>query len=817
MEYPVDKSQSTRWWDWPAVLLLTAAIYVAATRLNATHWTNELNVVQTISLVGVLAGLALGKSTFSPGIVRIFGFVYGAFVILWRMGLTLGIGVLWPERMISMGNRLLIILDQIFQQRPVTDNLFFNLLMGILFWTLSIYAGYSLTRYGNPWRAIIPAGMAMIVIHTFDHFLPVRTWFLAGFIFLALFLVARMQFVKLQYRWKNSGTYLPPYVSLDSLRLGLITTMILVLFAWTVPAIASALPQAEQVWLNATRPWMDVRNSLSNVFYSLQASVGVVTDFYGENLPLGRGNPLSDTTIMMIEAPPRSASNVRYYWRSRVYDTYDQGWSSTLPVVDFVSPDEFNLNLPEYENRAVSTFSITTIFPIQNLQTPSQPVWVSRPANAYYAVNSDGSVDLSHLKADPVLMSGDTYRAEASLTAATQKELREAGTEYPSWVTARYLQLPDTITPRTIELAKGIASDFDNPYDITQAITNFLRTSLNYNDTVPGPPDGQEPIDWVLFDHKEAFCNYYASAEIIMLRSLGIPARLAVGYAEGERTSLGGSGDIPALQPGGGNIPQEIQSEGDIFNVRHKDAHAWPEVYFPNTGWVEFEPTVSQQPIIRPIGLLSDSSDQPPPQTQLDELQDRAQRQLEELSASDPGGQVLNIAGMEINPTPIYISLGVITVIALILLVRMVRIRRGSPPIPVQLESGLERAGIQSPKILLHWARYARMSPLARAYNELNRALSRLGRPPVISDTPSERATDLVQLLPVSEGPVRAVIIPYQNAIYGEQPEETEAAQQAGKEIRKISYFAKLQRILSRFQDPKRSRKSTDQPELHSQ
>ncbi|HUV26341.1 MAG TPA: hypothetical protein VMW34_03150, partial [Anaerolineales bacterium] len=101
---------------------------------------------------------------------------------------------------------------------------------------------------------------------------------------------------------------------------------------------------------------------------------------------------------------------------------------------------------------------------------------------------------------------------------------------------------------------------------------------------------------------------------------------------------------------------------------------------------------------------------------------------------------------------------------------------------------------------------------LARAYNELNRALSRLGRPPVISDTPSERATDLVQLLPVSEGPVQAVIIPYQNAIYGEQPEETEVAQQAGKEIRKISYYAKLQRVLSRFQDPKRSRKSTDQP-----
>jgi transglutaminase-like putative cysteine protease len=648
----------------------------------------------------------------------------------------------------------------------------------------------------------------MIVVHTYDPYLQIRTWFLAGFIFLSLYLVARMHFIHLKYRWKNDGTYLPPYVSMDSLRLGLITTVILVLFAWTVPTIASAVPQAEQVWLNATRPWMDVRNQLSSVFYSLQASVGVVTDFYGEYLPLGRGNPLSDTTIMTIEAPPRPNSNVRYYWRSRVYDTYEDGWSSTSPVVEFVSPDEFNLNLPEYENRTTSTFNITTIFPIQNIQTPTQPVWVSRPANAHFSVNSDGSVDLSHLKADPVLMAGDTYRVEASLTTASQQQLREAGTDYPSWVTARYLQLPQTITPRTIELAESIAADLDNPYDITQAITDFLRTSLSYSDTVPGAPGDQEPIDWVLFDHKKAFCNYYASAEIVMLRSLGIPARLAVGYAEGERTALGGIEDIPSLDPGGQNIPQGIQIEGDVFNVRHKDAHAWPEVYFPNIGWVEFEPTVSQQPIIRPIGLLPDSSGQNSQPPDFEELRDRASQRLDELSALEPAGNEVNFAGLEIDPTTIFISLGAIAALAIFLLIRSVRSRRGSPPLPVQLESGLERVGIQSPKILLRWARIARLSPLSRAYLELNRALSRLGKPPVISDTPSERAGDLVQLLPVSENPVQAVIIPYQNSIYGDQSEDIEAAQQAGKEIRKISYFAKLQRFLSRFQEPKRDKQT---------
>ena len=65
-----------------------------------------------------------------------------------------------------------------------------------------------------------------------------------------------------------------------------------------------------------------------------------------------------------------------------------------------------------------------------------------------------------------------------------------------------------------------------------------------------------------------------------MLRAVGVPARLAVGYAEGE--------------------PND---EGTVYNILQKDAHAWMEVYFPEIGWVEFEPTVSQSPIIRPEGV----------------------------------------------------------------------------------------------------------------------------------------------------------------------------------------------------------------------
>ena len=117
--------------------------------------------------------------------------------------------------------------------------------------------------------------------------------------------------------------------------------------------------------------------------------------------------------------------------------------------------------------------------------------------------------------------------------------------------------------------------------------------------------------------------------------------------------------------------------------------------------------------------------------------------------------------------------------------------------------------GIKSPKFLIHWAHHAGLSPLSRAYLELNLALSRLGQPPQLADTPFERGADLVQILPVAENPVRSVVIQYQNSIYGNQASDSEEAQLAGKEIRKLSYLARLQRFFVRFQDPKSKRRSS--------
>src|SRR5258706_10430731 len=89
--------------------------------------------------------------------------------------------------------------------------------------------------------------------------------------------------------------------------------------------------------------------------------------------------------------------------------------------------------------------------------------------------------------------------------------------------------------PQLRKLAESITASHSTPYDKTQAVTSFLRNDIEYETEVTQtPPHGKDPLLWVLLDYKKGVWMYYASAEVLLLRTLGIPARMAVGFAEGE-------------------------------------------------------------------------------------------------------------------------------------------------------------------------------------------------------------------------------------------------------------------------------------------
>lgn len=781
-----------RWWDLPAALLALAALLTAALRLAATNWTSDLPLTETLAFFGFAAGLALGQSVFTRRTTSLLALAYGLFAIPWQLGLTMDENILWSERMLSLWGRLVHTTGDLIRQEPVTDPILFLFLMAALFWALGVQAGYTLTRHGQSWQAILPTGLALFVIHIHDPYWPYRTWYLAAYLFFSLLLVARMTFLSNYSKWRHTNTRLPPYLGLDLIRTTLLATAVIVLMAWTAPALASSVPAAERAWGRFSRPWAIMRSRMTNAFASLQASVGLINEYYGETLPLGRGNPLADSIVFTVEAPTRPSAGVRYYWRARVYDEYDRGWTSTFDDTRQVTPQRFELNFPELEGRWDATFRFTPQIPFATLYTVPQPVWVSRPAQVDAATNPDGTIDLASIHAVDYLRAGETYEVRSSVTAATISDLRAAGTDYPEWVTERYLQLPPDITDRTRELAQRLTEDLESPYDKAKAVTDFLRDHITYSETIPEQPADQEPIDWILFDLRQGFCNYYATAEVVMLRAVGVPSRMAVGYAQGER-----------------------DSETDLYFVRQRDLHAWPEVYFPGIGWAEFEPTLNQRPLVRPSGedIESEASNNPD-LSEGEEVEEDRTAELDELlnqeGEPEGAGNVL-LTGADV-PVSVLLSTLAIGLIAVALFAwRRGRARDRVPPLPVLIETSLSRFGLRAPQLLRRWAYLAQLSPLERAYLELNRALGRVGAPAQPHDTPAERAARLSRHVPDLSEPSRQLVSEYHAWVYGGRSADHETAQSAARNIRNLSWLALFQRLLSRWQEPRRRPSFADQ------
>lgn len=153
------------------------------------------------------------------------------------------------------------------------------------------------------------------------------------------------------------------------------------------------------------------------------------------------------------------------------------------------------------------------------------------------------------------------------------QELRRASIDYPEDVRLVYLRLPD-LNPDITGLARQITATASNNYDRATAIQNYLRNNFRYT---LDPPfiESEDPLGSFLFKSKAGYCEYFAAAMAVMLRTLNIPSRLVNGFQTGSYNRI-----------------------GKDFVVRARDAHSWVEVYFPNYGWITFDPTpVDPNPI----------------------------------------------------------------------------------------------------------------------------------------------------------------------------------------------------------------------------
>lgn len=265
---------------------------------------------------------------------------------------------------------------------------------------------------------------------------------------------------------------------------------------------------------------------------------------------------------------------------------------------------------------------------------------------------------------------GKQITENARVGEATEADLRGAASfppSVPKWTT-RYLQLPDGITQRTADLAEQLGKNAPTTYDYATNVDQYLKTNLTYSEKVPLPPYDRDATDYFLFQSKQGYCEYFSSAMVVLMRLGGVPTREVVGYLPGAK------------------------SEDGRFISRENQAHAWVEAWFPQYGWVPFDPTprAGVVPLVRGPQPVEKAPDAPATtadgnlqggQDRLDASDEDRLRQLDdELNGGGGGGSYVPIAPKRvINPLLWFLPVAFGT-FALILTFFWLRAFRGLTP-----------------------------------------------------------------------------------------------------------------------------------------
>jgi len=269
------------------------------------------------------------------------------------------------------------------------------------------------------------------------------------------------------------------------------------------------------------------------------------------------GGALPQTPQFVVEAPRNT------YWRQTAYTEYTGSTWAGSPrwqPIDAGVPND-----AQTANGAAMDYEVTLLVSSSSLPTAWQPSQVGVPnASAGVEASSVGGV-----RATRRLPAETTYRARSVAPPSSASALRSAGTDYPDEVSTQYTQVPAATPDRVGEFTSDLTADAETPYGAAVRVRDWLKQkpySLNASHE-PGEP----VADQFIFEMEKGYCQYYATSMAVMLRTQGIPARYVVGYAGGKSV-----GD-------------------DRYLVTADRGHAWVEVYFPDVGWVPFDPTASGQ------------------------------------------------------------------------------------------------------------------------------------------------------------------------------------------------------------------------------
>ena len=302
------------------------------------------------------------------------------------------------------------------------------------------------------------------------------------------------------------------------------------------------------------------------------------TFYYGFNSKINQNlrGELKKKALMRVR------SQAPGFWRALAFDRYTgQGWEISR------NKQLSKLKRPRWSYRFFISFPIGVHQTKQVIQTytaisdlPNVIPALSYPQSLYFPTREVGLDPEGSLRSPAGLVEGLTYTVISEVPYRNRSLLRQASQEYPKTIEKQYLQIPPEILAPVREQTEALLAKSPKPLTSAYEKALFLAQALKQNYTLktelPFLQDDEDLVEAFLLRFQGGYADHFSSALTVMLRSLGIPARLAVGFAPGQFNPFTG-----------------------YYIVHNTDAYALTEVYFPKFGWYTFDP-IPGHPLIPP-------------------------------------------------------------------------------------------------------------------------------------------------------------------------------------------------------------------------
>lgn len=565
-----------------AFLLTAVMLFAVALSIEEADWVDEMPSLVAAAAGGLVAGWGLLTLPGPPWARHLGGVAAGVTTVGVLVGRALvpadpahaGAG----DRLRELGERTGDWFEALRTGGISADPVVFVLAVTAAAWLIAYLAAWAVGRWHHPWLALGPSGFVLLTNISYLPGQPSR-WFVV-FLFAAVLLFSHLQVrgrLAAVQREDGRAATRPPFLSLEVLYATWWVGLCLVIAAWLVPAGVGLGPLTDR-WEAAVSPVADRADALGRLFVGIDSKRERRIHPFHDALPLeGRIDP-TDEVLMYVEAPEP------LYVRVATFDTYSRaGWQARFgepqPTAPFTQElTDVGTAAARAELRRPVTLAVQVVERYQDrrLLAAGEPLAADPPGRL---VSGGAPVDLVALEPERRLGAGDAYRTVGAVSAAPVEALLGAAAAPPAWVRERYLQLPADLPVEVGALARSIVGHQPEPYLRARLVEAYLRQEFPVDTEITQAPPRTDAVAHFLFTLRRGYYDYHASAMAVLLRTLDVPARVAIGFAL----------DPAAVDPVSG-----------AFLVTEQQAWTWTEVYIPGFGWIPFNPTPNRPPILPP-------------------------------------------------------------------------------------------------------------------------------------------------------------------------------------------------------------------------